>query len=205
MIDICVDDYDRFGYLNQSVVLKFLNDHGYPATTKTLAKYSNLGLMMLPKGIKFRETNQSARTYYCPLSIIEFMTAYILNRGEYKALRSPKKIAHFTPQELLAGRIAFFCSKPDILQGRSHIIESGLCNFHSYDFIFPEQFMDESHKASIKFHMKEIDCECVSLLKRYLTDFYQSEELAISTMNYIGLLYSETFQALHDRYKDKLY
>lgn len=200
MITAIVDDSDRHGYLNQSIVLEILNKNGFPATIKTLTKYANLGLMMLPKAKRFRKSNNNSRTYYCPLSIIEFMTAYLLARGDYKELKSSKRIAHFTMQEIFAGRTEFFYKKSAILSECGYIPENGAFNYQSYEFLWPNQNSKKPDKTSNRIYMKEIDYNHIVALENYLAGFYESEELGRATAKYNALLYEETFQALYHRY-----
>lgn len=203
------DDENKFSSLDQPNILSYLNGLGFNATKTTLGRYTQLGLMLQPVN-KRRRVSGQGRTFYNPISVIEYMTAFLLFKGSWKRIDSKEiRIPRLTADDVFFGRLLY-------LSGDKHIFDKYELHHDIYGFDVSEYvqgtllqdkyrefgFADENFTTCLK-DMNETNMTN-DILAQYIAKFEisgQNEaEFKNSYASYNKIIYKTTFEALFEQY-----
>lgn len=206
-------DEDRYVHLDRPGILEYLNKLGYSATRSTLSRYYQLGLMMLPENRKSR-AGVKGRTFYHPLSVIEYMAAYLLFKGSWQEIGSKDlRIPRLTADDVFFGRLLYY---------RCREFPSGLAGlgFDKYrfdisvnkEFIASEQCLAETCCTMGDGIILMSDIQNLDLidpsLSRYIKKYDMGEEAStkfgMAYSVYTRLIYQTTFNALFEQHIEEI-
>lgn len=184
-----------YGDLSQTTVMNFLKGNGYSVTKTTLTRYIQAGLVLAPMKKSFRGSNRDAsRVFYHPASIVEFMTAYLMFKGDWRVINSDVRIPRFTIEDIFLAHISFVSNNQDIAK-----YEDGLEFDIYFDGYLPDspyiELKSEDSKYAKARHVVSPSAVDVFLnhhLKK-LSIESNAEDFGKSYINFLYCIYSEIF------------